>query len=219
MEEMKCKSCGGILNVEDDKNFGECPFCKAKYKVNDNKTISFKMDDNTKESIKSGYKLFGKISLAIVIPVILVFILIISIAVYSFINIGKSSKSMQKNFFDIIEKQQQSFDDDKENTYDKYKKNIEDTLSEIEINSFNDQFEMYSGTEYGSSVGYLLDKVVTNNKKNQDKLITVIYGGVSTTEPSEIINIKSNFSISNKYEVIMDYGENKLINKITIENR
>ena len=76
---------------------------------------------------------------------------------------------------------------------------------------------MYSGTTNKFHINYLLDNVVTNNKKDKDHLVTVIYKDNSTTDPDDIINIKH--SLENKnYEIKLDYDDEGLVNKITIED-
>ena len=215
MKELKCKSCGGLLTVDEDKDFGTCPYCKTQYKLNDDKTISFKMDENTKESIAKGYKLFGKISLAVVIPAVIIPLVIIFLAVYIFISLG--NKFDKENYFDKFSSQ---FDKINSTTIN-IKTTKEETtgLKQYEIDSFNFSFESYAGTKMGATVFNLIDDIVTNNKKNSDRLITVIYGDINTTDPTTLINMKSKMDKWSDYEVIIDYGENKLVNKVTIENR
>lgn len=84
--------------------------------------------------------------------------------------------------------------------------------------SFNASLEMYSGTEYGSSVGNLLDKVVTSNKTNKEHSITVIYKETATTSEAEIVNIKHLLDKFTEYEVSLDYDANGYVNKVTIKD-
>ena len=93
--------------------------------------------------------------------------------------------------------------------------NVIEDVSE-EINKFNNVFEMYVGTEYGMSVGNLLDKVVTNNKTEKNHIITVIYGDKTTTDPNEIVSIKKSLEKWGEYEVSLDYDDNGFANKVTI---
>ena len=76
---------------------------------------------------------------------------------------------------------------------------------------FNSSYEAYNGTESGWSVKNLIDKIVTNNKKEKDKIITVIYQGISINEPKELQNLKTNFEDSTQYEVSFEYNENGYI--------
>ena len=90
--------------------------------------------------------------------------------------------------------------------------------NDINKQSFNATLEMYSGTEYGSSVGNLLDKVVTSNKTNSEHIITVIYKGTTTTSESEIVKIKHSLDKFTEYEVSLDYDANGYINKVTVKD-
>lgn len=94
----------------------------------------------------------------------------------------------------------------------------EEIVSEFDIRFFNNGIEMYSGTQYGTSISYLLDKIITSNKTNKEHLITVVYGSINTTDDSEIRNIKKQLDKWTEYEVILDYDEVGFINKVTIEN-
>lgn len=93
-----------------------------------------------------------------------------------------------------------------------------DLGSSIEVNSFNSSFEMYSGTSPKLYVTTLLDNVVTNNKKNSDKIITVIYNETTTTDPNEIVDLKQSFDQGKEYEVMLDYDAKGFVNKVTIKN-
>ena len=95
---------------------------------------------------------------------------------------------------------------------------ISSMQSKMDIESFNSNFELYSGTSSKLFVTTLLDKVVTNNKKNSDKIITVIYNKTNTTNPTEIIKLKQSFEQGKDYEVIIDYDTNGYVNKVTIED-
>lgn len=76
---------------------------------------------------------------------------------------------------------------------------------------FNSNFELYNGTESGWSVKNLIDEIVTNNKKEKDKIITVIYQGTSISEPKELQSLKTKFEDITKYEVSFEYDENGYI--------
>ena len=45
---MKCKNCGALLNVDDEKKEGTCPYCNTKFKLDDEvKHIQY---DNSEQS-------------------------------------------------------------------------------------------------------------------------------------------------------------------------
>lgn len=86
----------------------------------------------------------------------------------------------------------------------------------FELKRFNGEFEFYTGTKKGMFVSNLLDKIITNNKKDQDHLLTVVYGTHNTTNSEEITNIKQELDDWHDYEVSLDYGEDGYANKVTI---
>ncbi len=90
-------------------------------------------------------------------------------------------------------------------------------LDKFEIESFNSKFEFRVGQNYGTSVMNVLDDVITNNKKNKNHLLTVVFEDLSTTDPEEIKNAKKNIDEWTKYEISVDYDDNGYVNKITIE--
>ena len=105
-----------------------------------------------------------------------------------------------------------SFDKD----FNDAKEQIEKTVSEIDVKSFNGNIELYSGTEYGNQVVNLIDNVITSNKKNPDKLITFTFNGQSSTEEETIRGYKKGLEDWTKYEVILDYDENGFVNKVEV---
>ena len=117
----------------------------------------------------------------------------------------------------------QNKQNDKNSLFDNFFDKVDDTVnnndyvSEIEKKSFNSTLEMYAGTEYGSSVSWLIDKVITNNKTNSEHILTVVFEDVNSTDTEEIRNIKKSLDDWTKYEVILDYDENGFVYLITIE--
>ena len=116
-------------------------------------------------------------------------------------------------------------------TFDKYEISVDynekgyvDTIT-IELKEkdktaakgFNVYYEMYNGTEYGSSVKNLLDKIVTNNKTNQNNILAVIYNETNTTDVEEIKSLKNKLDDWTKYEVSLNYNEDGYIYEIVIE--
>ena len=119
----------------------------------------------------------------------------------------ESIKENIDGFFDIFEEFENEMDSE-----------FEESNNEFEINRFNNSFEIYAGSKHGTIVSTVLDKVITSNKKNQDKIINVIYGDLNTTDESKIREIKKSLDDWTKYEIIFDYDEVGYINQVTIEN-
>ena len=109
--------------------------------------------------------------------------------------------------------------DDKNSIFDNFFEKFEDmnTDNDFDRKSFNSSFEMYVGTEWGLSVSRLIDEINTNNKTNPDRLITVVYDDINTTDVDEIRNIKKSLGDWTEYEVILDYDSDGFVNKVTIE--
>lgn len=144
------------------------------------------------------------------------------------------SKNMNKQVFDIFNSATEQIKDGMQEQNDPSKsinqmQQITDAMmgsmsgqssinNDINKQSFNATLEMYSGTEYGSSVGSLLDKVVTSNKTNKDHIITVIYKETTTTSENEIVKIKHSLDKFTEYEVSLDYDANGYINKVTVKD-
>ena len=85
------------------------------------------------------------------------------------------------------------------------------------IDWFNTSYEHYNGTEYGTRVKDLLDKIITNNKTNPDRILTVIYKDINTSDVEIIKNLKSNFDDWTKYEISLNYNEEGYIYQFVIE--
>ena len=103
MKKLECESCGGMMNIDENKEFATCPYCNTKYKLNEDKNIYIKLDEDTKNILKNKTKTIGKISALIMIPhtIIGIIIFIISISIFIFIgtNIYKTEKSAQIKWF------------------------------------------------------------------------------------------------------------------------
>lgn len=85
-----------------------------------------------------------------------------------------------------------------------------------EARGFNAYYEMYSGTEYGSSIKNLLDKIITNNKTNQNNILTVIYKDTNTIDVETIKSLKKQFDTWEEYEVSLNYNEDGFVYEIVI---
>lgn len=129
---------------------------------------------------------------------------------------------LQQNLLDDANQNQQNLLGDalqaQQNFINQAKQEQQNLIDEsgFEQKSFNSSFEIYNGTKYGMHVKLLIDKVVTNNKKEKDKIITTVYQGVSISEPKEIQNLKTNFDDMTQYEVSFEYDEKGYIYQVDI---
>ena len=162
------------------------------------------------KKIGMGYLIF--IGLIIAVPIGLMIFFCIK-----FNNNFNKSKNMFNEVLDKttsqIEKSQNMI-----NNIEKELNTSKEQTNRLDVDTFNQNFESFSGTTYKLFLTTLLDNVATNNKKNSDKLITVVYNTTTTSNPDEIIDLKQSFEEGKKYESILDYDSNGLVNKVTIKD-
>ena len=89
-------------------------------------------------------------------------------------------------------------------------------MSEVEITEFNTQFTQYQGTQSGTSVRYLLQKVVSSNlnDNNEGKEVTVT-GDVDIAPTDNDPQIET-ISTGKRYTVTFEYNDQGLIDTINI---
>lgn len=154
----------------------------------------------------------NKRNIIIVILLVSILIALVILGVNKIYNISSKEGFFEKVFGNVFSSQ--------ENVMSQAQNLFEDITqvgqnlinnSDFDEDVFNSSYEAYNGTESGWSVKNLIDKIVTNNKKEKDKIITVIYQGISINEPKELQNLKTNFEDSTQYEVSFEYNENGYI--------
>ena len=186
-------------------------------KNNVNESLSEKKEkmSSTKEAIIIGGICFGVLILAIII-------FIVSIPLKMFNISSKLINNGQNTINSIMER----MDEEMDSQIDDMKKN-DDIMSETknqmlnELNkqkaeSFNSVFERYIGTKQKMSIETLLDKVVTNNKKEKEHVITVKYNETVSNKTEDIVKLKHSLEAGKKYEVLLDYDETGYVNQVTI---
>lgn len=194
LRELKCENCGAVLKVEDNVTKVKCEFCKTEFAVEDAYHAGYKFEKGRMkaqtENLEENLEQAQEMLEAFhkSSPIPKIVIgFIITVFITVFIIIFVT---IFKELF---------------------------TVSEFDINRFNNTYEMYNGTEYGSSVGRLIDEVSTNNKKNKKQQITIKYKDVTTKEPEKMKEIKSELDDWTKYEVTFEYDDDGFIYQATIE--
>ena len=204
MKKLKCTSCGGDMVIDENKEYATCNYCNTKYKLNEDINLNIKMDEDLKNAISGGISTVKKGSKFLLIPII-IFVIFFMVA---FFGIFRTVTSQFKDVSETVKENIEDFDTDSS-------VDIKEDFG-VSTNSFNNTLEMYSGTKSKFFVEHLLDEVVTSNKKNADRLITVVFGEYSTTVPEEIVNLKHSLD-DGKYEISLDYDDDGYINKVTME--
>ena len=214
LKELKCKNCGATLEVEENATQVKCNFCHTSFAVEDAYNEGYKYEkgrlkaqnEQFEENIETARnflknspvpKIFAAQYLITAGIGIVIFIIVIVTFISIFVSAANHNESK-------IEK-------------DNVINDVETILDDYEIANFNNDFEIYQGTEYGSSVGRLIDKVITNNKKNDDNHVTVEFKETSTKDPTELKDLKKQFDEWTKYEVSFEYNEQGLIYLIVVE--
>ena len=195
LKELKCKNCGASLNVEENVSQVECEYCHTKFAVEDAYQDGYKFEKGRmkarNEQLEKGFEqakgIIGPIGKAFAAQYIITAIISVVIFVGVFVTI-----------IVIAVKQSNDVDD-------------------FDIRRFNNTYEMYTGTEYGSSVGRLIDEVSTNNKKEKERTITIKYKEITTKDPEQMKEIKKQLDDWTKYEVTFEYDEDGFIYQALIE--
>lgn len=97
----------------------------------------------------------------------------------------------------------------------------EEKVNEMQSNSnktvHNMQFESYAGTKATIFVKTALDKIISNNKKSSEHIVTFVYNNEETTDETRIKEIKKSLDEWGEYEISIDYDENGYVNRLTLE--
>ena len=160
--------------------------------------------EKIKKTGKKGLKLLKGISIGYLIFFGFITLMIIVIFVFVIINMFNTNKRVE------------DFKNNSNEMVDRMNDNINKEYNSREINLFNSELELFTGTQYGSRISSLLDNVVTKIKKNSNHLIEIVYKDATLSNPNDIIKLKDNFEDWTKYEVSFDYDAKGYINKVTI---
>ena len=213
LKELKCKNCGATLEVEENAQQVKCKFCNTTFAVEDAYTDGYKYEkgrlkaqneqlekhmENAKGILAPVGKVFAAHYIITAVVGIVIFLIIAIIGISMVFSFNKDKDNIKNNNDAVVE-------------------DMENFMSEFDIRVFNNNFEMYKGTEYGSSVGRLLDEIATNNKKNAKNQVTVVFKETTTKDPEEMKNIKKQLGDWTEYEVSFDYNDAGLIYQATIE--
>ena len=51
MKKLKCSSCGGNLEIDENQQYATCKHCETKYKLNEDLNVNIKLDDNISKKL------------------------------------------------------------------------------------------------------------------------------------------------------------------------
>ena len=89
-------------------------------------------------------------------------------------------------------------------------------MSEVEITEFNTQFTQYQGTQSGTSVRSLLQKVVSSNLNDNNEGKEVEVAGAVTIGTTDNDPQIEQISTGKRYTVTFEYNDQGLIDTINI---
>ena len=195
LREQKCKNCGASIKVGENETQVECKYCHTTFVVEDAYYDGYKFEKGRmkarSERLETNFvharNIIGPIGKIFAAQYIISAIIWVVIFIIAIVTI-------------IV------FDTKQINSID-----------EFDVRRFNNHYEIYNGTEYGSSVGRLIDTIITNNKKDAEHIITIKYKDVITKKPEKMKEIKKQLDEWTKYEVTFEYDKNGFIYMATIE--
>lgn len=195
------------------KKNGEYVGVDDKFIPEDEKYVDESLLGNKEETKKTVKKVAKGIGIGYLVFIGIFLVIFVSIFIFIGSTFIKTGKMFSKGM-DIVSEQT----DEKDGFIGGFASEIKSEMNKQEVDSFNSDYELYGGTRPKTYVNSILDNVVKNNKKNKDKIITVTYNDNTTSDPDEIIELKKSFEDRKKYEIILDYNEAGLVNKIRIED-
>lgn len=195
LKELKCKNCGANVKVDENAVQVKCEFCHTTFAVGDAYQDGYRFekgrikahDEKLEENLEQLKSITKPIGKVFAVQYIISAVVFVAIFATVIITIIFFA-TRQIN-----------------------------SVNEFDIRSFNNSYELYSGTEYGSSVGRLIDEISTNNKKEKDHKIIIKYREISTKDPSQMKEIKKQLDQWTKYEVSFEYDDDGFIYMATIE--
>ena len=178
-------------------------------------SVNIKKEDSPKKK-KSGDRKF------ILYILIIIFIASLSLLAY---RIGTDIKAKKDEIKEELRKEKEKAEKEEKEFKDKINKDMEESDLKFDKNSFNSNYNFYSGTQPGQSVSMLIDNIINKNKTEKDHLVELIFDNTSYGTDSDNIKQAKNMIQTFKgydiqyYEVSMDYDDNGYVNKVTIETR
>lgn len=197
MEKLVCESCGAKLEIDDNKEFATCPYCKMKYKLKRDENSQLILDEEIKRNVNNSLKLVSKLGNGSFVMHSIIMIMIFIVFLVIFVGVGAgifSRMHYDSKSTDIVEK------------------------DEVNADIFNVRFEMYSGSESKYSVESLIDNVASSNRKYSDKQITFVFNDFKSSDATEITNLKDTLT-DDEYNVALYYDGNGYINRVVLSSK
>jgi flagellar biosynthesis/type III secretory pathway M-ring protein FliF/YscJ len=215
--ELECQNCGAALKIEEGADIVHCPYCDAKYKMDD-EVQHVKYDDMEnsgyefekgrikaqKEHLENNNIMDKSKTFMMFIP----FIIISIIVMVAFVGIRSANR---KGF----EKASNSITS--VNTEEANKENEEQKKKELESKARVFNMGYSNGRQATVHIERMLNSIITNNRTNKERIITVKFKDIETQESEQILEIEKQLEEFGYYDVLFDYDEDGFINVMTIK--
>lgn len=86
---------------------------------------------------------------------------------------------------------------------------------ETKAKMFNSGY--YNGKQATVHIEGMLNRAITSNKTNKERIITVKFNDIETQDSEKILEIENQLEEFGKYDVLLDYDEDGFVNLITIK--
>lgn len=215
--ELECQNCGAALKVEEGSDVINCPYCNASYKVDDEvKHVKYDDMENSgyefekgrikaqKEHLENKNVMGNSKSSMLFIPFIIIFI----ISIIAFVGIWSASRKGFEKVSDNITSS--NMEEAKKDAEEQKKKELETKAKVFNMGYSN-------GRQATVHIERMLNSIITNNKTNKERIVTVKFKNIETQDSEQILEIEKQLEEFGYYDVLLDYDEDGFMNVMTIK--
>ena len=215
--ELECKNCGAALKVEEGSDIINCPYCNASYKIYDEvKHVKYDDMENSgyefekgrikaqKEHLENNNVMDKSKTFMVFIPFVVVFI----ISLIAFVGIRSASRKEFEKVSDSITSG---------NTEESKKEDEEQKKRELETKARVFNMGYSNGRQATVHIERMLNNIITNNRSNKERIVTVKFKDIETQDSEQILEIEKQLEEFGYYDVLLDYDEDGFMNVMTIK--
>lgn len=215
--ELECKNCGAALKVEEGSDIINCPYCNASYKIDDEvKHVKYDDMENSgyefekgrikaqKEHLENNNVMDKSKTFMVFIPFVVVFI----ISLIAFVGIRSASRKEFEKASDSITSV---------NTEESKKEDEEQKKRELETKARVFNMGYSNGRQATVHIERMLNSIITNNRSNKERIVTVKFKDIETQDSEQILEIEKQLEEFGYYDVLLDYDKDGFMNVMTIK--
>ncbi|MBR3673400.1 MAG: hypothetical protein IKN65_03785 [Clostridia bacterium] len=215
--ELECKNCGAALKVEEGSDIINCPYCNASYKIDDEvKHVKYDDMENSgyefekgrikaqKEHLENNNVMDKSKTFMVFIPFVVVFI----ISLIAFVGIRSAGRKEFEKASDSITSV---------NTEESKKEDEEQKKRELETKARVFNMGYSNGRQATVHIERMLNSIITNNRSNKERIVTVKFKDIETQDSEQILEIEKQLEEFGYYDVLLDYDKDGFMNVMTIK--